>query len=558
MKERIDGRQFAAMVLAAAAAVDNERQLINDLNVFPVPDGDTGTNMSLTLQAAAKALQTLDESHAGRVAELTASAVLRGARGNSGVILSLLFRGIGKSLKDKETVDGAEWAAALHEGVETAYGAVMKPAEGTMLTVSRMAAAHCLAVSQQNNCFEFVAQECVTAAEEALAETIFQNPVLEKAGVIDSGGKGLCIAYEAMLQQLQGTFKLEKKAPVVREKADFSDFDNEEITFLYCTEFIILRDSANSDVHPLRTALDAMGDSMVFVDDESIIKVHLHTDHPGKAIEKALTLGQLTAIKIENMREQHTEKVITQDAADEPQVDTPQAVEAEPKKLEPVKITKPYGFVAVVAGDGVASVYRDLGADALIEGGQTMNPSTDDIVAQINATPAETVFVLPNNKNIIMAADQAVPLCTTRQVIVVPTKTIAMGIGALMAFDPDSDASANATQMMEAASAVSTGQITYAARNSTFDGRDISEGDHMALLNGQLVHNEADRLATCAALAGKMAESRPSFITIFYGEGVEAEEAEKVEALYGNACPDAEISIIDGGQPVYYYLISAE
>ncbi|MCL2546889.1 MAG: DAK2 domain-containing protein [Oscillospiraceae bacterium] len=542
----LNGRQFAEMMLAASAAIEAEKQLINDLNVFPVPDGDTGTNMALTLQTAAKALQDCDAEHVGKVAEMAANALLRGARGNSGVILSLLFRGFGKSLKDKDVATGKDWAEALHAGVETAYGAVMKPAEGTMLTVSRVAAAHCLAKALQDDNAEYILTECVTAAEEALAETIHQNPVLTKAGVIDSGGKGLCIIYTAMLQQLRGEFTLETKtASAAINSTAGTLLTAEEITFQYCTEFLVLRNNPRSDVHLLRTSLDAMGDSLVVVEDEQIIKIHLHTDHPGKAMEKAMKHGALTDVKIENMLEQMAENT-----AGDAQSGAPQ--------LQFVKPTEPYGFVAVVAGDGIAAVFADLGVDGIIQGGQTMNPSTDDIIAQINATPAHTVFVLPNNKNIVLAAEQAVALVSDRRVIVVPTKSIAMGIGAMMAFDPDANADGNAEAMTQAASVVSTGQITYAARNSNFDGMEIAEGDHMAIFDDQLVHNEADRMAACQALVDKISVARPEFVTIFYGEGVDNDEAAKVLEMCETACPDAECTLLNGGQPVYYYLISVE
>ncbi|MDR3207094.1 MAG: DAK2 domain-containing protein [Oscillospiraceae bacterium] len=551
MIERADGLLFARMVTAGAAAIEAQRQPVNELNVFPVPDGDTGTNMSLSLGAAAAELRRREHRGVGEAAEAAAQALLRGARGNSGVILSLLFRGLARGLKELEEMDGAAWAAALQNGVEVAYRAVMKPAEGTMLTVSRVAAVRALAAAENDPALESVMVETLDAAEAALAETIHQNPVLEKAGVIDAGGKGFCIILDSMLAVLQGRETAAQPAvdgQAPRAKADFSEYVAEDIKFDYCTEFIVTRRDKKDPLR-LRAFLGALGDSLVLVDDEALIKVHVHTNHPGRAIEEALTYGPLTALKIENMREQHTQKVIQQDA------NGAEAARAAGRVIAPPD--RRYGFVAVCAGAGLSAVFRDLGADQIVSGGQTMNPSTEDLLLAIDATPAEVVYVLPNNKNVIMAAEQCRPL-SEKQVIVLPTKTTPQGVAALLAFEPTGDTEGNREAMLAALSGVRTGQVTYAARDSSFDGHKIASGDHMALVDEGLLYNHPDRIQVLRRLAQELGRGAPAFVTVFYGEGVDEAETAEAEAVFAEFCAGAEIQLVNGGQPVYFYLVSAE
>ena len=547
MKEYIDGTDFKKMIASAAACIENQKQEVNELNVFPVPDGDTGTNMSMTIGAAVSEMAKREFADIEEASAVAAAALLRGARGNSGVILSLLFRGVGKSLKGKERAGGMDFAQALEEGVSAAYKAVMKPAEGTILTVSRVSAAQAIKKAGQTSDVEAVLETALDSAKAALKETVHQNPVLEKAGVIDAGGMGYVIILEGMLGVLKGIEITPANAPEpggTKEKADFGQFSSEDITFTYCTEFIVTREN-KKDPLLLRAFLDSMGDSLVLVDDEEIIKVHVHTDNPGKALEEALGYGSLLTVKIENMRNQHTEQVVTAEMAGHAE---------KPAVAEP---EKKYGFVAVCAGEGVGTVFRDLGADRLIRGGQTMNPSTQDILSEIDRTPSEVVFVFPNNKNIIMAAEQCVPL-SDKQVIVVPSRTIPQGIAALLSFDPDMEISDNMEAMNEALEHVKTGQITYAARDSEFDGRHIAAGDYMALQDSRLLRTGPDIDAVIRDLAGNMLNGDSSFVTIFYGENVTEEEAAGVERIFAETCPDAEINLLFGGQPVYYYLISVE
>lgn len=542
MRQTINGAAFRQMILNAAASIALHKQPINELNVFPVPDGDTGTNMSMTLSAAAADLKRTEDPTLEKAAAVAASAMLRGARGNSGVILSLLFRGLSKGLKGKTECDGTTLGQALTEGVDAAYKAVMKPAEGTILTVSRMSAAAAVRAAQENNFFEPVLAAAVDAARQALAETVNQNPVLKKAGVVDAGGKGWLLILEAMLGVLRGELidASEAEAAETRDAADFSDFATEDITFGYCTEFIVSRDN-DGDPEALREFLNGMGDSLVLVEDDEIIKVHVHTNNPGVVIEKALTYGALITVKIENMRLQHTEKVMTE-AELSPQIAAPE---------------KKYGAVAVCAGDGIASVFRDLGADGIIEGGQTMNPSTQDILVEINRTPAEIVYVFPNNKNIIMAAEQTVAL-TEKTVIVMPSKTIPQGISALLAFDPEGSVEDNTAAMTEAMGNVQTMQITYAARDSDFDGHDIHEGDYLALADGSLFGVDRSISTLLRQLAQKIRDERKEFVTIFYGADIDEKKAGKAQKIFDEICEGVDVTLLRGGQPVYYYLISAE
>ena len=543
MKQIINGADLRRMVISAAAAIEINKQALNELNVFPVPDGDTGTNMSMTINAAAADLRKTEDPDLSQAAKVAASAMLRGARGNSGVILSLLFRGISKKLKGAEDCDGVLWAAALQEGVDAAYKAVMKPAEGTILTVARLAAAKATDAAQENNFIEFVQEAAIAEAKTALANTVNQNPVLKKAGVVDAGGKGWVVALEAMLCALRGEDVQMPEAGdsvQVKESADFSDFNTEDITFSYCTEFIISREN-DKDPEQLRAFLNELGDSLVLVDDDEVIKVHVHTNDPGTALHEAINYGSFVTVKIENMRLQHTEKVMTES-------------EKAPKIAQP---EKPLGVVSVCAGAGLADVFTNLGVDAIISGGQTMNPSTQDILEAVNTVPAETVYVLPNNKNIIMAAEQ-VDALTPKHVIVIPSKTVPQGVTAMLSFNPEGSVEENTEALTEALGTVDTMQITYAARNSDFDGFDIKEGDYLALEEGKLFGTDSSLNVLLEKLADDAVERESGFISLYFGEDVSEEEAQNAAQVFEERCPDAEIAVLSGGQPVYYYIISME
>ena len=543
MRQTINGADFRRLILSAAAAIEIHKQPINELNVFPVPDGDTGTNMSMTINAAAADLRKVEDPSLEKAAATAASAMLRGARGNSGVILSLLFRGISKALKGARECDGVLWANALQEGVDAAYKAVMKPAEGTILTVARLAAAKARDAARENNYFEFVHEAAIAEAKTALADTVNQNPVLKKAGVVDAGGKGWLLALEAMLCALRGEDVVVPEnagATEVKEQASFSDFDEEDITFTYCTEFIVSREN-DRDPEELRAFLSGLGDSLVLVDDDEIIKVHVHTNNPGTALQEALGYGSFVTVKIENMRLQHTEKVMSEQ-------------ELAPKIAEP---EKPFGVVSVCAGDGIADVFRNLGVDGIISGGQTMNPSTQDILEAVNRVPAETVYVLPNNKNIIMAAQQVDPL-TPKKVVVIPSKTIPQGVTAMLSFNPEGTEEENTEQMTEALSTVDTMQITYAARNSDFDGYIIHEGDYLAMYGSSMFGTSRDIKVLLRSLAEKVRDEGKEYITIYYGADIAEKYAQKTADLFAEICPNADVNLLNGGQPVYYYLISAE
>ena len=543
MRQTINGADLRKMIISAAAAIEINKQALNELNVFPVPDGDTGTNMSMTINAAANDLRKLDDPNLEKAAGSAASAMLRGARGNSGVILSLLLRGISKKLKGAEVADGVLWAEALQEGVDAAYKAVMKPAEGTILTVARLAAAKARAAAQENNHIEFVHEAALAEAKVALAGTTEMNPVLKKAGVVDAGGKGWVFALEAMLSSLQGEDIVVPEGmggSDVKEAADFSDFDTDDITFTYCTEFIIQREN-DLDPEKLREFLSSLGDSLVLVDDEEIIKVHVHTNDPGKALHEAMDYGSFVTVKIENMRLQHTEKIMSEQ-------------ELAPKIAEP---EKPFGIVSVCAGEGLADVFQNLGTDGIISGGQTMNPSTQDILEAVNKVPAEAVFVLPNNKNIIMAAEQ-VDALTPKKVVVIPSKTVPQGVTAMLNFNPEGSEEENVEAMTESLATVDTMQITYAARNSDFDGYDIHEGDYLALYGSQLFGTSQDIKVLLKSLAQKVRDDGKEYVTIYYGADVKEKHAQKTADLFAEICPDADVNLLSGGQPVYYYMISAE
>ena len=548
MIQNIDAAAFQRMVVHGAAAINAQKQAINDLNVFPVPDGDTGTNMSLTIGAAVPDMQNKRYDSVGQAAQGTASALLRGARGNSGVILSLLFRGFAKAIKEKEIMDGRDLAIALDFGVAAAYKAVMKPAEGTILTVSRLAAARAAGCARENDNLEAVLEAAIEEGHKALDNTINQNPVLKKAGVVDAGGKGFLVILQGMLDELRGLpmpemASEEEKAPA--DKAEFGAFSTEEIKFGYCTEFICSRDN-KKDPELLRGFCSNLGDSLVLVDDDDIIKVHVHTNDPGLVLQEALTYGALLKVKIENMREQHTE--ILEEAGQSQQPAAP--VKAAPEKK--------FGYVAVCAGAGLEAVFRDLGVDGLVGGGQTMNPSTEDILKEIDATPAEIVFVLPNNKNIIMAAQQCERMCEDKKVVIIPTKTVPQGIAAMLAVDPDASEEDNTSAMTEAFSKVRTSEVTYAARDSDFGGFAIKQGDYLALEEGQLFGTDRELDTLLDRLAHSDSHQKAEFISIFYGQDVTEEQAQQAEKLFTAACPNAEVSLLPGGQPVYYYMISAE
>ena len=543
MRQTINGADLRRMIISAAASIEIHKQALNELNVFPVPDGDTGTNMSMTINSAAADLRKSEDPDLYGASKVAASAMLRGARGNSGVILSLLFRGLSKALKGSEVADGVLWAQALQSGVDAAYKAVMKPAEGTILTVARLAAAKAYDASQENNYIEFVQEAAIEEAKIALANTVNQNPVLKKAGVVDAGGKGWLLALEAMLCALRGEDIVAPEGDETaetKEQADFSDFNTEDITFTYCTEFIISRENQN-DPEKLRQFLGSIGDSLVLVDDEEIIKVHVHTNDPGRALHEAIEYGSFVTVKVENMRLQHTEKVMSEK-------------ELAPKIAEP---EKPIGVVSVCAGAGLADVFTNLGVDAIISGGQTMNPSTQDILEAVNRVPAETVFVLPNNKNIIMAAQQ-VDALTPKNVVVISSKTVPQGVTAMLSYNPEGSVEENTQTMTEALGAVDTMQITYAARNSDFDGYDIHEGDYLAMFGSSLFGTSQDIKVLLKSLAEKVRDDGREYITIYYGCDIKEKHAQKAADLFADICPDAEISLINGGQPVYYYLISAE
>lgn len=557
MTDRISGSAFKQMIAFGAACVAQQKQAINDLNVFPVPDGDTGTNMSLTIQTAVNELKKSEPATVGEAAKITAGALLRGARGNSGVILSLLFRGISKSAKGLVEMDGPALAAAMGEGVATAYGAVMKPAEGTVLTVSRLAAARAAQAAQENPSAEYVLEQAILAGQETLAQTIDMNPVLKKAGVVDAGGKGYLIILDGMLRALRG-----EELPQVEEdektqdKADFGALSLEDITFTYDTVFIV-RKKEGVSIEPFRAYLDGIGDSLVIGEDDEAFKVHVHTDIPGQALTEAAKYGTLELAKIENMRTQAEELAAGKQAQSTDDLD---AVEEELEAMEGgvAAPEKRYGFLAVCAGDGLAATFRDLGVDRIVSGGQTMNPSTQAILQEVNRTPSQVVFVLPNNKNIIMAAQQCVGL-TEKEVIVVPTATVPQGISAMMAVDPEeADPQVILAAMTEAAENVVTAQVTYAARNSDFDGFAISAGDYLALTDGKLFGTDQKLETLLDQLAALAADKGAEFITVFYGDGVTQEDAQRAEQRFADACPEAEVSLLPGGQPVYYYIISIE
>ena len=550
------------MMLCADAALSDNIQIINDLNVFPVPDGDTGTNMSLTMNSAAAELRKKSFDAIDAAASCVASALLRGARGNSGVILSLLFRGISRRLKGIETAGAAEFAGALSDGVDAAYKAVMKPAEGTILTVSRLSAAAAVEAANAGASLESALECAIRAGEEALEDTVNLNPVLKKAGVVDAGGMGFMTILKAMLASLRG----EVTAPVsaakpkaqVEEKTAFEVFDTEDITFAFDTVYIVRKNDPDVDLDPLRAYLNSIGDSLVIGEDDESFKVHVHTNIPGDALNESQKYGTLELAKIENMRTQHDDilagkKAQTTDDLEQIEAEL-EAAEHEDKIAAP---EKEYGVVAVCAGAGMEALFQELGADAIVTGGQTMNPSTNDILKEINRTPASTVFVFPNNKNIIMAAEQCVPL-TEKKVVVMPTKTVPQGISALLNFNPENSEEQLEADMKEAISHVHTAMVTYAARDSDFDGHIIHAGEYLALMDGALLGSYTNIKTLFKELSWAFDEIAPEFITVYYGKDVQEDDAQEAAKTIIDCFPDAEVSVVSGGQPVYYYMISVE
>lgn len=538
--EKINGDDYKNLIIGAAQSLENSKEEINDLNVFPVPDGDTGSNMSMTVGNAAKELLKNEHLSLDETAEKTAKAMLHGARGNSGVIISLLFRGIAKGLKNAFECDGVAWAEALKRGVEDAYSAVERPAEGTILTVARKCAEAAEAASLEKNDFQYVLGVAINEAEKALDETVNQNPVLEKAGVVDAGGMGWLVVMKAMYQTLTSG-EIASYTPTecvaTQQKADFSEFDTGDITFGFCTEFIVKKKNGDENTRKFKEYLGGIGDSLVFIDDGEIIKVHVHTNVPHEVLGKALEYGEYETVKVENMRTQHTSKLV--------------------EKSAPKSPSKEYGFVAVASGDGFEALFGELGVDKIVLGGQTMNPSCEDIYEAVKKIDAKTIFILPNNKNIIMTATQVSEMADT-EIVVIPTRSVPQGISAMLGFDESATAEENRENMMSAIGAVSTMQITYAARNSNFDGMDIKEGDYLALYEEKLLKCDSSTDCLIDSLAEKIKESQKSMISIYYGKDVTEEDAEKIAAKLSNALENVEINIYEGGQPVYYYIISAE
>ncbi len=558
----IQGAQLKNAIISGSNNISKYRKEVNDLNIFPVPDGDTGSNMSMTIGAAAEALKALpDTASAAQVAKSAASAMLRGARGNSGVILSLLFRGIAKGFEDVEEAGSEALVHALDLGVEEAYKAVTRPTEGTILTVARVAAEQGRAALSQGSEEPVQVWDAVCrGAAEALAETPELLPVLKRAGVVDAGGQGLCLIFEGMLSVFRGGIIIESglsEEERAQETAEFfrsaaAEFDS-EINFTYCTEFVIGRDKdITKDPLELRLYLETIGDCVLVADDEEIIKVHVHTEEPGNALQEGLQYGQLLTVKIDNMKEQH--RTLNSQSQEAPAVE-----EAPALVLERQEPTEELGFISVAAGDGLKRLFLELGCAVVVSGGQTMNPSTEDILSAVLATPAKKVFVLPNNKNILMAAEQTIPLAEDREVIVLPTKTIPQGLAAMLAFDPDSSAEENQEAMMEAAGNVDTGLVTFAARDSEFGSDAIRRGDILGLKNGKLHYIEKEPVSTCVRVARSLSTKQTSFITLIYGEGITAEQAQEAKRLLAaKVHSDVEITLVDGGQPVYYFIVSVE
>ena len=560
LRNYIDAAAFKEMILCANAALHANVQAINDLNVFPVPDGDTGTNMALTMDKAATELKKKEFDTIAAAADCVASALLRGARGNSGVILSLLFRGISKRLKGLDTAGAQEFAGAMQDGVDAAYKAVMKPAEGTILTVSRMAAAAAVEAANAGAGLESCLDCAIKAGSDALAETVNQNPVLKKAGVIDAGGQGYMYILGAMLASYRGEITAPENVDEIveteKESSAFDVFDTEDITFAFDTVFIVRKHDPDVDLEPLRKYLTSIGDSLVIGEDDEAFKVHVHTNIPGNALNEAQNFGTLELAKIENMRTQHDDILAGKHVQTTDDLD---AIERELEESEEqyCKSVKDYGVVTVCAGKGLEGLFKELGADGIVTGGQTMNPSTDDILKEINRTPANTVFVLPNNKNIIIAAEQCVRL-SDKKVIIIPTRTVPQGISAMLNFNPEETEENLIAAMNEAAGNVHTAMVTYAARDSDFDGHEIHAGEYLALLDGALLGSYSSEKTLFKELSWAFDELSPEFITVYYGSDVAEDKANEAAETIIGCFPDAEVSVVNGGQPVYYYMISVE
>lgn len=576
----ITGEMFRDAVISAAHNVNNHRKEVDALNVFPVPDGDTGTNMSMTIAAAAKELELLpDGISVSKAADLTASAMLRGARGNSGVILSLIFRGFSRGLKGKEEAGPRDIVLALSYGVEAAYKAVMKPTEGTILTVVRKAtqAGAWFGTEHKEEPVEAVWNAVVDGAQEALEQTREMLPVLKKAGVVDAGGQGLVHVLRGMDSVFQGKGILEDKndeavsinlQPFVK-KATVAAASS-DIKFGYCTEFIVNRNpEVTTDPMSLRAFLESIGDSVVCVDDESIIKVHVHTNNPGNAIQEGLKFGALVKIKVDNMRQQHVNAGKDGSYADVdleqyhkrpvPVASEEAPAEEEKTVLAAVEPVNEVGFVAVAAGEGLAAMFQEIGVDIVVSGGQTMNPSTEDLLNAVEATPAKTVFVLPNNKNIIMAAEQ-VDAISSRQVIVLPSRTIPQGITSMLAYDPDASINDNHLAMTKALETVETAQVTFAARDSSMDGKAIKEGQMLGMENGAITVVEDDMVTAAYKITRHLIKKHgdASMVTIFYGEGATEEDASKLESMLNERYSAIDTTVLPGGQPVYHFIIAVE
>ena len=552
----ITAQMLRDMMISAANHLENNKQAINDLNVFPVPDGDTGTNMSLTMGAAKAKLAGAEDDSVSTVSAAAANALIRGARGNSGVILSLLFRGVSVGLKGCKTADASAFANAFLSGVEAAYKAVMKPTEGTILTVARLSAQAAMGSAQSGSDVPEMFADMLKVARTTLDRTPDMLPVLKQAGVVDAGGKGYITVLEGMQSVLTGGGVIETAAQdATAAKADFESFNTEEINFAYCTEFIIDKSSISLSADSFKAYLDTIGDSIVIGEDDESFKVHVHTNIPGEALTESQKYGTLELAKIENMQMQHDDLAAGRAARS---TDDLEKIEQELEAKETVAAPeKHFGMVAVCAGKGLAGVFRELGADQIIEGGQTMNPSTEDILRAIEKTPAEIVFVLPNNKNIIMAAQAAAELAS-RTVVVIPSKTVPQGISALLSFDAAMEPAENEAAMTDCLAGVMTMQITYAARDSDFDGFEIHAGDYLGLCDGALVGTTHDISELLTAMADKTAAEGKEFVNIFYGADINEDDAAQALALFQSRVPNAEINLVSGGQPIYYYLISAE
>ncbi len=549
----IDARILSRMFLAGAKNLEAKKEWINELNVFPVPDGDTGTNMTMTIMAAAAEVGSLGDTDMESLAKAISSGSLRGARGNSGVILSQLLRGFTKSVKTKEELDAKAIAAAMEKGVETAYKAVMKPKEGTILTVAREAAAKAVELAETAEDLDTFFQAVIAYAEETLAKTPEMLPVLKEAGVVDSGGQGLLEvyhgAYDGFLgKEIDYTQFGEAKGPAVTKIGAQAEAD---IKFGYCTEFIILLDKpmAEETEHEFKKFLMSLGDSIVLVADDEIVKVHVHTNHPGQAIEKALTFGALSRMKIDNMREEHQEKLIK---------DAEKLAKEQEEKEAAAQPPKEVGFISVSVGKGMTEIFKELGVDYLIEGGQTMNPSTEDMLNAIARVNAKTIYIFPNNKNIILAANQARDLTEDKEIVVVPTKTIPQGITAMISYVPEKNSAENTEAMLQAIERVKTGQVTYAVRDTRIDDKEIHEGDIMGIGDHGILAVGKDRLEVTKETVAEMVDDESEVISIYYGADIEEAEAEELAAAIEEEYPDCDVELNAGGQPIYYYVISVE